>query len=58
MQPELAEEIQMADAETLEKFHKLLDRLRHLQPSADVQRKLLRGLLNRQQDEAWPIPGR
>jgi hypothetical protein len=58
MGPEFLEEIGLADQETREKFLKLLDRLKHLQPSAEVQRKLLRGLLERQQDECWRVIGR
>jgi hypothetical protein len=58
MGPDLAEEIRLADQETLEKFQRLLDRLRHLQPTLDVQRKLLRGLLNRQHDDGGPVAER
>jgi hypothetical protein len=58
MGPDLLEELRLADRQTREKFLKLLDRLSHLQPSAEVQRKLLRGLLERQRDECWRVAGR
>jgi hypothetical protein len=54
MQPDHLEELRLADKETLGKFQSLLDRLRHLRPSLEVQRKLLRGLLERQNDEDTP----
>jgi hypothetical protein len=53
MGPDLLEEIGLADRETREKFLKLLERLSHLHPSIEVQRKLLRGLLERQRDERY-----
>ncbi len=53
MPPELLDDISQADPDTLGKFQSLLDRLRHLQPSVEVQRKILRGLLERQRDEGW-----
>ena len=58
MGPDLFEEIGLADRETREKFLKLLERLRHLHPSIEVQRKLLRGLLERQQDQRYVPVGR
>jgi hypothetical protein len=50
MGPEQLDEIRQACPETLKKFHRLLDRIRHLQPSVEIQRKLLRGLLECQED--------
>jgi hypothetical protein len=55
MTPDLAEEVRRADPETRGKFQTLLDRLRHLNPSPEVQRKLLHGLLERRKDEGWII---
>ena len=57
MHNELSEEIRKADKDTQAKFRSLLDRLRHLSPTLEVQRKLLSGLLKRQQDSFQTTPG-
>jgi hypothetical protein len=57
MGPEQLDEIHQAGPETLDKFQRLLERLRHLQPTIEIQRKILRGLLERQRD-ASAVPRR